>query len=50
MWRLNRIKAALIHQICLSNIDRAATIKLTQRLECGVRANLPSNFSGKTSH
>jgi hypothetical protein len=28
--RLNRIKAALIHQMRLSNIDRATTIKLRQ--------------------
>jgi hypothetical protein len=39
MWRLNRIKGALIRQMRLSNIDRAATNKLRQRLERGVREN-----------
>jgi hypothetical protein len=40
MRRLNRIKAALIRQRRLSNIDRATSIKLRQRLERGVRENL----------
>jgi hypothetical protein len=44
MWRLNQTKAALIRQMRLSNIDRAATIKLRQRLERGLHENLPLNL------